>query len=109
MLHVVRLHMHRTCGLVVMTSASHAEGRQFDPGQVYSWYKRNDRNSACLAWLEKQLATLQGHLQQFHSDFIGKPVLQSQSTPKGCEPLRAKPNGFLVHHRSHSVTVSMKS
>ena len=23
------------CGLVAMTSASHAEGRQFDPGQVY--------------------------------------------------------------------------
>ena len=26
---------HRICGLVAMTSASHAEGRQFDPGQVY--------------------------------------------------------------------------
>ena len=26
---------HSTCGLVAMTSASHAEGRQFDPGQVY--------------------------------------------------------------------------
>ena len=27
---------HRsTCGLVAMASASHAEGRQFDPGQVY--------------------------------------------------------------------------
>ena len=24
-----------TCGLVAMTSAPHAEGRQFDPGQVY--------------------------------------------------------------------------
>ena len=24
-----------TCGLVAMTSASHAEGRQFEPGQVY--------------------------------------------------------------------------
>ena len=24
-----------TCGLVAMTPASHAEGRQFDPGQVY--------------------------------------------------------------------------
>ena len=24
-----------TCGLVAMTSASHAKGRQFDPGQVY--------------------------------------------------------------------------
>ena len=27
-----------TCGLVAMTSASHAEGRQFDPGQVYIWH-----------------------------------------------------------------------
>ena len=26
-----------TCGLVAMTSASHAEGRQFDPGQVYDF------------------------------------------------------------------------
>ena len=26
-----------TCGLVAMASASHAEGRQFDPGQVYKW------------------------------------------------------------------------
>jgi hypothetical protein len=25
----------RSCGLVAITSASHAEGRQFDPGQVY--------------------------------------------------------------------------
>ena len=24
-----------TCGLVAIASASHAEGRQFDPGQVY--------------------------------------------------------------------------
>ena len=27
-----------TCGLVAMTSAQHAEGRQFDPGWVYSIY-----------------------------------------------------------------------
>ena len=27
--------MHGTSGLVAMTSASHAEGRQFDPGLVY--------------------------------------------------------------------------
>ena len=29
-----------TCGLVAMTSASHAEGRQFDPGQVYYYAPR---------------------------------------------------------------------
>ena len=27
--------LQSTCGLVAMTSAQHAEGRQFDPGQVY--------------------------------------------------------------------------
>ena len=30
-----RISVTCTCGLVTMTSASHAEGRQFDPGQVY--------------------------------------------------------------------------
>ena len=29
------------------------------------------------------------------------------STAKGFEPLRAEPNGFLVHHLNHSVTLSM--
>ena len=29
-----------------------------------------------------------------------------QSTPREFEPLRAEPNRFLVHHLSHSVTVS---
>ena len=33
-------HQHGTCGLVAMTSASHAEGRQFDPGQVYYYAAR---------------------------------------------------------------------
>ena len=27
-------------------------------------------------------------------------------TARGFEPLRAEPNGFLVHHLSHSVTLS---
>ena len=30
--------MHGTSGLVAMTSASHAEGRQFDPGLVYIFF-----------------------------------------------------------------------
>ena len=33
--HAARRSTTCTCGLVAMTSASHAEGRQFDPGQVY--------------------------------------------------------------------------
>ena len=28
------------------------------------------------------------------------------STARGFEPLRAEPNGFLVHHLGHSVTLS---
>ena len=34
--YVLRANCHSTCGLVAMTSAQHAEGRQFDPGQVYA-------------------------------------------------------------------------
>ena len=29
------------------------------------------------------------------------------ATARGFEPLRAEPNGFLVHHLNHSVTLSM--
>ena len=29
------------------------------------------------------------------------------STARGFEPLRAEPNGFLVHHLSHSVRLSL--
>ena len=33
-------------------------------------------------------------------------VMTFQSTPRGFEPRRAEPNGFQIHHLSHSVTVS---
>ena len=32
---------------------------------------------------------------------------EPQTTARGFEPLRAEPNGFLVHHLNHSVTLSM--
>ena len=32
---------------------------------------------------------------------------QFKTTPRGFKPLRAEPNGFLVHHLNHSVTVSL--
>ena len=32
---IATMQFQGSCGLVAMTSASHAEGRQFDPGQVY--------------------------------------------------------------------------
>ena len=31
-----------------------------------------------------------------------------KATPRGFEPLQAEPNGFLVHHLNHSVTLSME-
>ena len=76
-----------------MTSASHAEGRQFDPGQVYltigfSCYKVQ-------------------HVCQRHSPgWWCTTRRQIDATARGFEPLRAEPNGFRVHHLSHSVTLS---
>ena len=32
-----------------------------------------------------------------------------KTTARGFEPLRAEPNGFLVHHLNHSVTLSLAS
>ena len=32
---------------------------------------------------------------------------KTEATARGFEPLRAEPNGFLVHHLSHSVTLSL--
>ena len=32
--------------------------------------------------------------------------LCAKTTARRCEPLRANPNGFLVHHLNHSVTLS---
>ena len=38
---------------------------------------------------------------------VGGPwVAFSKKLPEGFEPLRAEPNGFLVHHLNHSVTLS---
>ncbi len=36
----------------------------------------------------------------------GKLNRTKSSTARGFEPLRAEPNGFLVHHLNHSVTLS---
>ena len=39
-----------TCGLVAMTSAQHAEGRQFEPGQVYFHRFHRDGEQRCHAF-----------------------------------------------------------
>ena len=36
-----------------------------------------------------------------------KPFEGTKATARGFEPLRAEPNGFLVHHLNHSVTLSL--
>ena len=47
----------------------------------------------------------------FHDDLWSQCVvlgLQPQTTPKGSEPSRAEPSGFLVHLLNHSDTVSQR-
>ena len=56
--------------------------------------------------LEK--ATLNLHLASKAFTILAS-LLGIKTTPKGFEPLRAEPNGFLVHHLNHSVTVSLSS
>ena len=36
-------------------------------------------------------------------------AIANRTTARGFEPLRAEPNGFLVHHLNHSVTLSLAS
>ena len=38
---------------------------------------------------------------------VGLQAIRNEATARGFEPLRAEPNGFLVHHFNHSVTLSM--
>ena len=51
--------------------------------------------------------TLSGVAQPGTGSFLHHIAALSKSTARGFEPLRAEPNGFLVHHLSHSVTLSM--
>ena len=39
---------------------------------------------------------------------VARYPLCAKPTARGLEPLRAEPNGFLVHHLNHSVTLSQK-
>ena len=43
-----------------------------------------------------------------NNDNGAHPLTGWQPTARGFEPLRAEPNGFLVHHLSHSVTLSLQ-
>ena len=41
-------------------------------------------------------------------DLSRAPSQKMRPTARGFEPLRAEPNGFLVHHLNHSVTLSLR-
>ena len=80
----------------------------------------------CLAWASKQstrgggaghrarrcaLTSLSRAGDPRHAASVAeaKTMLPTKEpTAKGFEPLRAEPNGFLVHHLNHSVTLSME-
>ena len=52
-----------TCGLVAMTSAPHAEGRQFDPGQMYHYQLQSGSASAKIMLGNSTAMSLLTHLR----------------------------------------------
>ena len=61
--------------------------------------------SAPEVFLEAKFEALSG--QNKHRKPWLKDAQRGRATPRGVEPLRAAPNGFLVHHLNYSVTVFM--
>ena len=68
-----------TCGLVAMTSASHAEGRQFDPGQVYSCTRALAHNDN--AGMVRRMLFLLGP-PQFNEGPARAELLRAKHCPK---------------------------
>ena len=62
-----------TCGLVAMTSASHAEIRQFDPGQVYSMTVGTQRVAQSIRWVFSPCCHQASELKRY----IGNPAAQA--------------------------------
>ena len=46
------------------------------------------------------------HAEAHDISCIARYLLGAEPKARGFEPLRAEPNGFLVHHLNHSVTLS---
>ena len=65
-----------TCGLVAMTSASHAEGRQFDPGQVYMSMSLVKAQGATRSSAQQPLGTSKAWLFSQHL-----PMQLSEASP----------------------------
>ena len=73
----------RTCSLLAMTSASHTEGRQFDPGQVY-------------------------HLATSRTQTLIGPATKYGAAASKTDlwTFRARPNLLQLEQRAHGVVVS---
>ena len=85
--YVHELHVfHSTRGLVAMTSALHAEGRQFDPGRVYLTCTTQSLQNNMEAQVMKQAMLMQAKLQ-----FSVEAILASRANVRlpchgGCLP-----------------------
>ena len=66
------------------------------------------RQSFTDAILDLEVATWVLSLSYIQWGDLNVQVFLFSTTPKGFEPLRAEPNGFLVHLLGHSDTVSCK-
>ena len=57
---------------------------------------------------EKDMLAIPTEKERQHSGEKERESNRKPATARGFEPLRAEPNGFLVHHLSHSVTLSTR-
>ena len=79
-----------TCGLVAMTSASHAEGRQFDPGQVYC--RAIAMCDGCC-----RLETMSAHEAALEKASAQKRKLETERHPKhGLSRAALPPHAFIA-------------
>ena len=79
------------------------------------WHGAPDFGPPTRAWREPLWSTHPGMAhptlaQKFPQQQVHiKRARMRKTTARGFEPLRAEPNGFLVHHLNHSVTLSVAS
>ena len=64
-----------------------------------------NRLKTCIAWYHCPVIWT-SHLELAEGSTGILYLVHTYSTARGFEPLRAEPNGFRVHHLSHSVTLS---
>ena len=107
---------HGTCGLVAMTSASHAEGRQFDPGQVYAQARAVSNACACGLAVRPNLAATSKCASRegraggsaaggFRCAFASQTALQTRTGKTKWNRLQA----YVYRARAISASVSERS